>query len=141
MQGPGEFYHADSGDCYKGFFANNLYAYVSKGYKHFLNPFLTKKEHKVYIEKGKSSVVYEKKQDKEKPLTINMVRVEDDEAFNAALAKSKADGRTPLIVTSHESLLRSQDVMKVLHGKGCSRSVLQLYLRSLSLEVQDIPFH
>lgn len=66
MHGKGEFRHADTGDCYKGFFANNLYAYSSKGRKHFLNPFETKDQHKLFIEKAKSSVVYNKKQEEEK---------------------------------------------------------------------------
>jgi len=85
MQGKGEFTHADTGDIYKGYFANNLYAYVSKGLTHFLNPFDTSLDHRKYIEKSKASVVYNKRVEEEKSHTINIHRVANLTEFNESL--------------------------------------------------------
>lgn len=116
MHGKGEFTHADTGDCYKGFFANNQHAYISKGLKHFLNPFETADQHKKYIEKSKASVVYNKKVEEEKNQTINIHRVGNLTEFNDGLRAAKEAGRTPMILTSSESGLKNDSVMEALHN-------------------------
>jgi len=100
MQGKGEFTHADTMDCYKGYFANNFYAYVSKGLTHFLNPFDTALQHKNYIAKSKASITFNKKVEEEKNETISIHRIGNLTEFNDALAQVKEAGRTPMILTS-----------------------------------------
>ena len=140
MHGKGEFRHADTGEVSKGYFANNLYAYASKGQKHFLNPFDSLDQQKKFLEKARESVVYNKKVAEEKEQTIKLHRVASLNELNEALAKTKASGRTPLILTSPQSQLRNQDVAEALECEGSGRSITQLHLRNLALEVQAVPY-
>ena len=138
MQGKGEFKHAIQGHILKGYFAKNLFVEVHQGKKYYLNPLDTKEQHQTFIKKSKESIIYEEKKAKEKDSHVRCMKVDTLQKLRQALADTKEAGRTPMIINSNESQLRSHQVYEALETDGAE--IQTLHMRDLALKAENIQY-
>ena len=105
MHGEGQFNHAE-GQVLKSLFCNNLFR-LQDGL--FVNPFDTRAEMRAHIDRISSKKEKEAIEERKRNERVTVHRVTDIQAYGKTLHKVRDSGRTPLVVSTLQNPIDTQD--------------------------------